>query len=351
MKKPLSFFLVLLTAVSGVAQVSASKDVSEFYFNKAKVCGGYDSIFAIKGKWEKNSDNLVFPDKNFPKANYKLLNARLDSIADLLKASIKNLSGMEANFYRSIKGDAYIPGGPVPYTLNAFFLEYYCNTNLNKILLEDETTKWVYVFVNKLNWFFRDVQSWDMNNDGQLRTVYRLPVKKGTWKGMTVYEPDFFAGGASKVVCRTVIIGRNGKVPWRSLTQKQYLTGLKNQYETEVKNFKEGSAYQKDYIQKVKFIDVYLAAVNEDTLNLPAVIDPKSGIWGFKGKFGKEDEGGYRLVLFSGGEKFFDTSLPRYVPQLIQLMWKYSPGEPVSLSFKNQFEENFPLEKLKAMIR
>jgi hypothetical protein len=43
--------------------------------------------------------------------------------------------------------------------------------------------------------------------------------------------------------------------------------------------------------------------------------------------------------------------LPRYIPQLMVLNWRIQPNnnEP-SQDFKKQFEANFPLEELKAMI-
>ena len=86
-----------------------------------------------------------------------------------------------------------------------------------------------------------------------------------------------------------------------------------------------------------------------ETLNRPAIIDPESGIYGFKGKFGNENDGGYRLVFPGLNEKYFDTSVPRYAPQVIVITWSYLQSPP-SLKVKNQFEENFPVEKLKVMM-
>lgn len=344
-------FLIFLLFSNACFAQDSKNEARSFYEKEMAVCGGEDSIFSRKGKWKRQGeDNLVFPDKTFPKSQYKFSFVRLDSILAMLKNSILDLSGMEPRWKRSIREESYIPDGPTPYYISNLFFTYYCNTNVNKILLGDETFNWVYVFVNKMNWFFHDVDKWIINDDGKPRTIYQLPPKAGKWKGMTVYEPDFFNGTPAKVTHRTVVIGRNGKIPWRTLTQKEYLTGLKNDYETKVKKFKAGSGYEADYKNKLKYIHDYLSITDEETIQQPAIIDPKSGIWGFKGKFGDEEEGGYRLALFGGGTKYFDTTLPRYVPQLIQLMWIYNTNEPVALHFKNQFEENFPLEKLKAMI-
>lgn len=308
-------------------------------------CEGSDDIFTIKGSWKKREDDLAFPDKTFPRSQYKLVNTRIDSIYSLLKNTIPDLNSFEPRWQRGMRGDTYYFNGPVPYSLIAFFLEYYCNSNMKKIVLGDETNNWVYIFVNRFSWFLYQADTLDINNDGKIRTVFQLPPKVSKWKGFDVYELKISTWFTS----RSVVIGRNGKLPWRSITQQQYLTGLKNRYERDIKKFKAGSSYEYDYTQKLKYINDYLAVTKEETLQKVAIIDPKSGIWGFKGKFGDEDKGGFRLVLFTASDKYFDTSLPRYVPQLIQLYWSYGKT-PSALHFKNQFEENFPVEKLKSMI-
>jgi hypothetical protein len=328
-----------------LAQVSANDKYAQNEIEWSKVCGGLDSIMGKKGIWKKLEDDLAFPDKTFPSSQYKLVNTRIDSMLKFVKESILKLNGIEPRWYRGMRGNSYLSNGPVPYTLTALFFDYYCNTNVNKILLADETNSWAYVFVNHLSWFMYEADTLDINDEGKVKTVFQLPPVIGKWKGYKLYEPKGSMGRSS----RSVIIGRDGKLPWRTLTQKQYLTGLRNKYEKDIKKFKEGSSYEKDYRQKLQYIAEYLASTGEESLQQAAIIDPKSGIWGFKGKFGDEDRGGIRLVLSGLGEKYFDKTLPRHVPQLIQLYWCYGYSSPEQL-FKKQFEENFPVEKLKAMI-
>jgi len=326
-------------------QVSDNNKYTQNEIEWSKVCGGLDSVMSKKGIWKKIEDDLAFPDKTFPRTQYKFVNSRIDSMLKFLKESIIRLNGVEPRWYRGMRGDSYLSDGPVPYTLTTLFFDYYCNTNVNKILLADETNNWVYVFVNRLSWFMYDADTLDINDEGKVKTVYQLPPVIGKWKGNNLYELKGSMGRSA----RSVIIGRDGKLPWRTLTRKQYLTGLKNKYEKDVKKYKAGSGFENDCRRKLKFIDEYLATAVEDSLQQPAIIDPKSGIWGFKGKFGCEGDGGFRLVLSGLGEKYFDKTLPRHAPQLIQLYWCYGYSSPEQL-FKEQFEENFPLEKLKAMI-
>jgi hypothetical protein len=341
--KQLLYFSCLLFSIHCMAQSKTS--VEPNYEQQITTCEGPASLVAIKGKWKKVEDDLAFPDKTYPRTQYKSVYTRIDSIYMLVKKAIAGLDGLEPRWQRGMRGDTYVPDGPVPYSLAAFFFEYYCNTNTKKIVLGDETGNWVNIFVNRFSWFLYEADTLDLNNDGKIRAVFQLPPKIGKWKGFDVYELKISVFFKS----RSIIIGRNEKMPWRSITQKQYLTGLKIKYERDIKKFKAGSSYEADYSRKLKHIDDYLAITKEETLQQVAIIDPKSGIWGFKGKFGDEEKGGFRLVLFAGNDKYFDKSLPRYVPQLIQVYWSYG-NTTAALHFKNQFEENFPVEQLKSMI-
>lgn len=346
MEKRILILITLLIPAFCPAQVSFDKEkVLQNEREWSKVCGGLDSVMAKKGSWKKVSDDLAFPDKTFSRAQYKFVNTRIDSLFVFFKESLTQLNGFEPRWKRGIRGNSYLANGPVPYQFQSHYLHYSCNTNLNKIVLGDETSTWAYVFVNQLNWFLYEVDTLDINDDGIIKEVFQLPPTIGKWKGNTLYELK----GTQTRTARSVIIGRNGKVPWRSLTQKEYLTGLKNQYEKKLKTVREGSSDEWEYKGKLKYIMDYLAVTDEEALKKTAIIDPKAGIWSFKGIFGDEEKGGFKLVLSGLGEKYFDKSLPRYMPQLVQLYWSYGQSSPEQL-FKEQFEENFPLEKLKAMI-
>lgn len=74
---------------------------------------------------------------------------------------------------------------------------------------------------------------------------------------------------------------------------------------------KEGSGFHSDYLKKLNYIIDYLDRTDNEILEKPAIIDPKVGVWGFKGKFGNEAEKGFRLVLLTANKMYFDTSLPR----------------------------------------
>src|SRR3954447_5990058 len=103
------------------------------------------SIMSIKGKWINGEDNIVSPEPSFPRSLYKELNKRIDKIAALFQKAYPDPLGIEAKWYRSIRGWSLIPNGPVPYQFNSLYKSWYCNKNVNKLMLGSETGTWAYV--------------------------------------------------------------------------------------------------------------------------------------------------------------------------------------------------------------
>jgi len=378
------FFSLIIYCVC--AAQASKQDLTDYYTKSSMPCGGADSIIGREGSWKKSQDAIIFPDGTFPRNQFNQLNSRIDKIFPLFKEALPDLSGFEAKWYRVIDGNSYIPDGPMPYEFSSLYLTYFCNSNTKKIQAGDETGTWAYVFINQLNWLCTKVDDWNINDEGKLIAIYALPPKAGKWKETTLYAP------VTHDLARAIVIGHDGKLPWHSLTQKQYLTGLKNKWQTELqkqmnsydeneekmkknidniskssspqapkiklqleqqlKEFqekKEGykSSSRKFYDEEIKYIDNYLANATAETLEQVAIIDPKYNALKFRGTFGDENNGGTKLIAV--GAKYFNADLPRYAPQFMVLYWRWTE-DPASLRFKEQFEENFPFEKLKAMI-
>jgi hypothetical protein len=342
MKKQTLLFVSLALSLNGIAQKAPPKYDTE----AAKLCDGLNSALSKEGRWSKTDNDIVFPDKTFPSAQYKLIARRADSIFLLVREGLQHLHGVEARNQYGMRGDAYIPNGPVPFYSDTYFLEYYCNTNLRKILLDDETFNKISIFVNRLNYFWEKADEWDINGDGKIKSIYQLPVRIGKWNGLHIFE---LKTNSISYTAKAVIIGRQDKVPWRGLTRKQYLIGLKNKWENNLRKVAPGTSSEKDYKQKLKHVNDYLTSATEEDLQEQVIIDPRAGIWGFKGKFGQEENNGFRLVLPALSDKYFDRNLPRDFPQLIELYWAYGHSR-VARELIEEFEKNFPLKKLEAMI-
>lgn len=64
-------------------------------------------------------------------------------------------------------------------------------------------------------------------------------------------------------------------------------------------------------------------------------------------EFTTQEKGGRMIVLINTA--YFNMQLPRYAPQFMISYWRSENNSP-SQNFKKQFEENFSVEKLKAMV-
>ncbi len=343
MKKAFLLLFFLNTIFSGNAQTN----FSGYYSKYSEICPEMDSIIAQKIQWKKEEDDIAFPDKTFPPNQYSKIFNQADSIYSLIRRVFQNCNGFAPVWYRGIRGNSYLPDGPVPYSISTLFFEYYCSQTAKKVVRGDETGIGIDIHVNRLQWFMNFADSFDIKEDGVLKTIFQLPPVVGRWHGLPVYElkiSRFFKS-------YSVIIGSKGRMPWRSLTQREYVTGLKGKFEKALKSSKPGSSSEADYRQKLLYISDFLSSANDEALGQAAIIHPKAGIWGFKGKFGDEATGGQRLVLSAMNKKYFDTSLPRFVPQLMQVYWSFENAGPVGKYVKEKFETDFPLQKLKSMIK
>ena len=191
-----------------------------------------------------------------------------------------------------------------------------------------------------------------------------LPVK-GKWKGYTLYQRE--AGSGTTMV----LLHREGMLPYIPVTRKQYLdlsiTYLTKFYDEWTADLVESEklapdmgikpdSSAKEKIEKQKkdvlkyYRDELAATTAAGLLDSPAVIttimcypDINYPI------FTPESEGG--KMLATENPAYFRKDLPKYTPQLFVLLlerdgWLYTPkNEPIKL-----LEENFPIEKLQAMI-
>ena len=182
----------------------------------------------VKGKWVIGDDNIVNPEKTFPHNQYNQLNARIDKIAALFQQAYPNPTGIEAKWYRSIRGAAVVKNGPVPYQFNSLYKGWYCNQNLHKLMLGSETGTWAFVWVNSFGWFMTDqYDKASITIEGV--DAYMLPRKIGEWKGFPVYEHS------EKKNEKVVLITRNNQLPYKPVSRLQFLQSMKIKVEGQKK--------------------------------------------------------------------------------------------------------------------
>ncbi len=352
---------------------------------------------AVQGKWVKGQDLLSQLTMVFNKTQAQEVLNRLDAVHKLALEAYSNPIGADASWRRNL---GYQP----PF---AFFYydiaihNYFCyGGSKNEIQLNDETGTGLTVYANDL------LPLWDNLMEGDEWKIDGRPIKMrktmiGKWKGYDLYS----AGGPGMELSasRYVIMQRKGELPYVPVTRKQYLDRIipyvtkfidqgikdyiavkpirtleeqekeknkvladyKTKYGSDPKKLKWAvdyylAGYQTDQQEQdeqikiaikqkqdqlKKFNDELEKSTKEGLLESPAIIPPGSFFNPLV--FSTEAEGGSMLVIEN--PKYMRKDLPKYVPQVFVLAWAWDPG-PWALRFRKAFEENFPIEKLQAMI-
>ena len=340
-----------------------------------------ETITAIKGNWKKTSDALMVS------TNQAKVIAHIDAMSELFKTAYPEPKGIEPHWYRTMGGHPIINNGPQPYQYNSLYLPWYCNKTLNKPELNEETGTWAYIFVNGFGWFISD--QYDLllvkvNN----QNVYFLPPVVDEWRGYKVYRASSHGN-----MGQCIILLHNGQLPWKPITQQQYLQAVRSNWEASKRG--QDSAYDRTEANMRKVIsntqnnkylkqedkDKIIAALQKDldeqpkkkadglassnkywgdkfkimdnyitqhgsSLQDPAILETRYAS-DFRGSFSTLEKGGQLLVTVN--PSYFNKQLPAYAAQLIVLYWRWDKN-PASMNFKKEFEANFPLEKLVAML-
>ena len=246
---------------------------------------------------------------------------------------------------------------------------------------------WSYAFVNEFGWCMSDQDDLlliKVNN----QDVYFLPPVIDEWKGYKVYR-----GSSRGDMGRCIMLLHNDQLPWKPVTQQQYLQAVRSNWEASKKGMDsaydkydailrrnmsnaqnnktmkqeekdktisgiqkdmdaqpkikaDGLAYSNKYWgNKFKTMDDYIAQYNSSLQN-PAIMETRYAS-DFKGNFSTLEKGGQLVVTID--PTYFNTHLPAYAPQMIVMYWR-ADKNPASLDFKTAFETNFPVEKLSAML-
>lgn len=357
-----------------------------------------EGIMNTKGSWKKKPDANVSPDPAFPKSQFPQVTSRIDKIQKLLQAAYPEPKGIEAEWYRSISGQAAVKEGPVPYALNALFLAYFCNTYENKIAPGGETGTWFYIWANQLNSWFADYVKFYVI---QKQPVYLLHKRAGELKGYPVYEGNYNqTSNTGTAWSRAVIITREKQSPYIPVTQKQFLKAYLNfnekrhtetieereknmvvktaaEEELEKQKYmltlekitppaklaKAKENYLKNYVssaqRKQATIDMLKASHEKEmiparkiladsltgALDQPAILD-YNNLLQFK-EFSTTNAGGRELVRLN--PVYYDLSLPKSAPQLLIVYWSWDDKPPTN-NWRDQMEQNFNFNVLKEMI-
>ena len=268
--------------------------------------------------------------------------------------------------------DSYINGtSTIFYNYFVKFCDYFCgNSNKNEYFKGAgcETGTNIAVTINNLDplffplyldKFYKEI----MRIDG--RPINMLGViREKKWKNYEVYSPE---NGSSE---NMILIHRDGMLPYIPVTRKQYLDRsmqcLNRQYDEIIKGYEQPEGLQllmnknerDEGIKKnqkirddiIKYYKDELEATTRAGLHdIPAVITGFINIYTTQPIFTTQAKGGNMLV--TENPAYFKKDLPKYIPQLIiYSMWNGEDGPDPALNPYHLYYQNFPIEKLQAMI-
>jgi Phage tail sheath C-terminal domain len=349
-----------------------------------------DSIMSIKRKWTRGEPDVHAYDPAIQPKHFPIIYETLEAVAALVRQAYPTPTGTEAMWYTSVRGYPYYQGGPSPYSVNCIFQYYYYNTAYKKITRVGETGTWAYIHINDFGVLLDDA-GLEIENNGVKIKSWKLSPEKGTWKGYTIY--DAFGFGPRQ---NMVLLTRNGQLPWQPVSRLQFLEALRHKIEDEKirtrKTHDEGIAktqkmieeiiiakgYSNDVKTRMKtaaevqlekqvrsrdeqikktneffnldlaFIDNYISTHSKEELSQQAIVNMSYQSFLTKKKFADPHEkASYRLVYID--QSYFDKTQPFTNPQFLAIRWRWNDNAP-GLFFKNQFEENFPVERLQELL-
>ena len=258
------------------------------------------------------------------------------------------------------------------YRYSCILFPWMCTGNPNEIMnMYPEGSSGSFVIrandLNILNQNYADGDEWRI--DG--RPIKRKMFTTGSWKG---YDMMSSVGGiyASPASDHFVLISREGMLPYIPVTKKQFLDraiqyvtryydefikkiltaneALPEQVRSPQKEIDDQNAQntkaKNDALKKLH--DALDETTKDSLLDAPAVVRIDPLLMNEGPVFQSEAEGG--CMLATENPNYFRKDLPKYIPQFFVIELMAGDPQHSNMNFKNIIEENFPIEKLRAMI-
>ena len=247
------------------------------------------------------------------------------------------------------------------YSTNLF--AWFCSENVNEIwngYPEAGGGNAITIEANRmtvLNGEFMDDDGWTIDGRPIKR---RMPVI-GKWKGYDIMATTGgYYAGQNDECC--ILISRNDMLPYIPVTRKQYLDRaiayatkfydkIIASYEQIPDKTERDEARDRNLKTKndaVKKLQNELEKTTKDgLLSAPAVVGTDPLVMNEGPIFLPEKDGG--IMLTTENPNYFRKDLQGYVPQLFVLSWTWGTKK-WEANFRKAIEENFPVEKLQAMI-
>lgn len=332
-------------------------------------------LLSLKGKYEQSNTIIgAGTISGLPAGQQQTMLRRLDTVHQMLVKAYPVPTGFEAAWWKALLPVSFATdldgkkGIPVySYIYYVHFNSYGCYQNKPRDLFCCEPgTSTFDVTVNDFGYYGSSAGGNEKMTINGLRVFKRYPVK-GSWKG---YELVHI--GDLESTKRVVLLHRPGELPYIPVTRKQYLEfclkyldefmdklikGMNDMPEAtpEQKKIKD-ETIQRIVNNKKKTLQRYEDEMEKtkaaNLLDSPAIIKEVATIHeGVPILSTEEDNGG---MLCTHNPAYIKKNLPKNVAQFIVVRWTWSEFMPAGGAagkyYRKMLEENFPIEKLQAMI-
>ncbi len=308
------------------------------------------------GKWEHGVDDTAMSDGTFPRKSYPALFAREDQALALLKKAVPNPVGAVVRHYHSVRGDALVKDGPVPFSLNTRLFDYYCAKagfsqpgEAGKVLPEDETGSVFEVYFNALGWLMNDRLKLHFRAENGAAIFY-VPKQGGDFHGATLYLPEVTAGEHEKAVVFTP----DGRSPYKPVTRERFILAREKLCDTRIDELVKGRAWDgreqqlAQLRQEKAALEAARQALSPEERQLQAVIKEPEAAPGRRPLFATEAEGGRALATVDG--KLFKPKGPRDAVRVITVYWNHDARESPKAQVLRQLEQRLDWDALKALL-
>lgn len=345
-----------------------------------------ETVAQQPGQWMRDGSGATDIDDAAPDALRPAIVKRLQTLGALFREAYPEPVGTRAQGSGEIRrsGD-WLPGNLAQYAYHSAVSVMACSDGPRPRVVP-ETGGFAAIYFNSLYRLLDEVG--EMPVDGKPTMVYSLAARLPDVRGEAAYSVKMTLTWGTALV-----FGHDGRLPWRALSQKEYLEALARYYDQAAAETHAGTdeffvqmeqqiaearktlppdlreqvvaemeralaqardqraprraAFDASIAADRKQVTDYLAGHRDQELARPAYLHAGVGR-NFQGEFAEpSEETRLRVVI---DPSYFKPDLAPDVPQVITIMWKQEGEFAVLDTWRRQFEARFPFETLKAML-
>ena len=379
-----SMVLLMCSPVNGQVKIKTTRPCTD------------EVLFNTPGRWLKTYNGLLDYSEglNLTAAQKKEIVNRLDAIHQMMLRVYPQPKGLDAAWHHSISYGTfaeqvkYEPNSqgtlnrntlkekPVAYFnyTSGFFRHYCIPNNPNEIFsgYPGETNTWIYVNANTLG-AAKEVGTEDgaaFGTIGGYPVCQLQPLIKKIGNFELLGIEDETANISTRGIEHSVIVHRNGMLPYIPVTRKQYLerciSYFKESYDKGIKSLKESPlpfddkdnrdirdnqisiAIKNRNMCLTRYQDELNQTTREGLLEAPAIVQFFCSPLLNDEKIFVSEKEGWTLVIQN--PDYMRKDLPKYVPQFFVVNWRWDPYWRPQTDIAKLIEERFPFENLQAMI-